>query len=272
MVYKPQLEAVETLRRFLCDDARVRGMVVVGSLAYAEAVADQWSDVDLLVVVAEEDFAHFHPAIGWLGRRGVVYASEASQHGPFGIARAYFTDGLRVDVIVAPESACGEGDRWPLTSLQYGARCLFSRSAALDGLLAYAASAEAAPAREAHSLEAMSNAFRFKGMLAAGKVARGDLLVALHLTLDLVRECAALAMMLRDRRLGADHHRGGDPEDPLLPDLPAAPASHSSTAILDCIVGSAEAFSRLAARLMEGYEFESGPLLASVGRARAGLR
>jgi hypothetical protein len=58
--------------------------------------------------------------------------------------------------------------------------------------------------------EQMTNDFRFKGMLAVAKVARSDLLVALHLSLDLIRDCCVLAMQLRDWETGTDHHRTGD--------------------------------------------------------------
>lgn len=260
----PQSQAADLLSQVLANDARVRGLVLTGSLAHPDVVLDQWSDVDLVVVVADGGTAEFHPATQWLGRRGPVYAADVSQHGYVGVTRAFFADGLRVDVVVAPESACAEGDTWPLAAVHYGARCLFSRSAALDALLAAAAAPSPAPPVDTEDL---GRGFRFKAMLAASKVARGDLLVALHLTLDLVRDCTVLAMLRRDRELGTDHHRQGNPHDPLLAALPSPPVSYEAGTILDCIVASAQAFGNLSLQpRCDGSD--DGPLLDFVARVR----
>ena len=46
------------------------------------------------------------------------------------------------------------------------------------------------------AFEALTNGFWFKAIVAVQKVVRGDLLVALHLSLELAQECCVLAMML----------------------------------------------------------------------------
>ena len=57
-------EAAERVSRLLSDDSRVEGVVVVGSLAHQ---ADRWSDIDLVVVVADgEELAAI--TADWVGR------------------------------------------------------------------------------------------------------------------------------------------------------------------------------------------------------------
>jgi hypothetical protein len=49
--------------------------------------------------------------------------------------------------------------------------------------------------------------------LAAAKLGRGELLISLHLTLELMRACLVQAMLLRDRDVGTTIHRFGSERD-----------------------------------------------------------
>ena len=61
---------------------------------------------------------------------------------------------------------------------------------------------------------ASDNQLRFDAALAASRYGRGNQLIGLHLTLDILREALVVAMLLRDRAEGTDHHRvGGEFED-----------------------------------------------------------
>lgn len=66
---------------------------------------------------------------------------------------------------------------------------------------------------------AMDNDVRFVAALAATKLGRGDHLIGLHLTLDLLRTCLVQAMELRDRELGTTVHRHGSERDGMADDL-----------------------------------------------------
>ncbi len=269
MAITPQWQAVETLHDALLADERVRGLVLAGSLVSSEAVADRWSDADVVVVVADEAKASFCATTDWLACVGEVYATEATQQGPFFVVRAFLTSGLRVDAVIAPESALAGTSIWPVNSLSYGFRCLFSRSPALD--LALTSVPGPSPTAAPDCLDEMARDFRFKAMLAASKAARYDLLVALHLTLDLARDCTVLAMLLRDRELGTDHHRNGNPQDPLLRSLPAPPASFQPSEVLDCIERSVEAFTHLAAKWRSADVFDRQPLVDWIATVRQSL-
>jgi hypothetical protein len=59
------------------------------------------------------------------------------------------------------------------------------------------------------------NAVRFIAALAAVRLGRGDQLIGLHLTLELLRSCLEQAMLLRDQDLGTNIHRHGTQRDGL---------------------------------------------------------
>jgi hypothetical protein len=103
-------------------------------------------------------------------------------------------------------------------------------------------------------------------MMAAQKAARNDLLVALHLCLDMMRDCAVLALMLRDAATGTRHHVTGDPADPLLAELPALDRPITRESVLRCIRESAILFDRLASRLNTGYVEHRFPLVQGLDR------
>jgi hypothetical protein len=108
-------------------------------------------------------------------------------------------------------------------------------------------------------------------MLAVSRVARGDLLVALHLSLDLVRDCCVLAMMLRDRELGTSHHRDGAGSGQLVDELAAANRTYTPHGILSSIEQSGIVFDRLAADWDSNHQQKRGPLVRWVQRVRHSL-
>ena len=68
---------------------------------------------------------------------------------------------------------------------------------------------------------ACDNDIRFVAAVAAMKLGRGDHLIGLHLTLDLMRSCLVLAMQLRDRDAGTTVHRFGSERDALVEEITA---------------------------------------------------
>jgi hypothetical protein len=67
--------------------------------------------------------------------------------------------------------------------------------------------------------QAADNDIRMIAALAAAKLGRGDLLIGLHLTLDLMRSCLVQAMLLRDRDLGTRIHRFGSVRDTMADEV-----------------------------------------------------
>jgi hypothetical protein len=60
---------------------------------------------------------------------------------------------------------------------------------------------------------AADNEIRFIAAMAVTKLGRGDRLIGMHLTLELLRRCLLEAMLLRDRDTGTTVHRHGSERD-----------------------------------------------------------
>jgi hypothetical protein len=67
--------------------------------------------------------------------------------------------------------------------------------------------------------QADDNDVRMMAALAAAKLGRGDHLIGLHLTLELIRSSLVQAMLLRDRDLGTNVHRFGSQPDVLAKEI-----------------------------------------------------
>ncbi len=68
---------------------------------------------------------------------------------------------------------------------------------------------------------APDNEVRLLAALAVTKLGRGDRLIGLHLTLELMRTCLVQAMLLRDRELGTTVHRFGSEHDAMADEISA---------------------------------------------------
>ena len=113
--------------------------------------------------------------------------------------------------------------------------------------------------------------FHFKSMQAVYKVVRNDLLIALHLTLDLIRDCCVLEMMLRDRETGTNIHKHGGVGNQLLLQLESTRKPFTSVGILDSIRESNEIFEKLAGEWSGEFLEGRQPLLSWIEKAKAEL-
>jgi hypothetical protein len=118
----------------------------------------------------------------------------------------------------------------------------------------------------------MSNAFWFKGMLAVYKVVRNDFLIALHLALDLIRDCLVLRMMLRDRDEGTNHHRFGGVGNEFVAQMNLNSLDISAIGILEMIENSSQMFDDLAEEWSSDYLANRSPLLGWIKQARENLQ
>jgi predicted nucleotidyltransferase len=257
---------LQELVRHLEPDPDVRAVAVFGSAALS--APDLWSDIDLLLVVAEEARDRFHPALDWLKPLGELYTWDQSAHSLAATTRACFTDFRRIDVVIATEAALEQIEQWPRVPFWRGARLLFSRSPGAERVLAQSFSPPQAGLMTAAQFQTMVNAFWFKGMLALTKIMRDDRLIALHLALEMVQECAVLGMLLRDHAEGTDHHRHGGQGNEVAALLESTRHPHTAAGLLDTLEQTAIAFDQLAARWSDAYQAQRGPLLSWIAMAR----
>ncbi len=121
------------------------------------------------------------------------------------------------------------------------------------------------PARSA------DNDVRVLAALAAAKLGRGDRLIGLHLTMELMRACLVQAMLLRDRDGGTSVHRFGSGRDEMADQV---------AGLLRCEVGvsprpnvverTVELYGQWHRQLDDGYQPNWSGLDTLIARGRAG--
>lgn len=263
-----QDDTIRDLVGLLRPDKDVLAVALTGSCARPQAERDVWSDIDLLVVVSERSVSRFFPALDWLHPLGEVYAYEQNSNELTRTTRVCFRDFRRLDVVLTTEAALEQVDSWGSVSFGAGALTLFSRSTLTDMVLARKFERPAPPLISPEQFREMADRFWFKAALAVTKVARDDLLIALHLASDLVRDCCVLGMLLRDRAEGTSYHRHGGIGNAIVARLRGTQRPFDAGGILGSVEQSSVAFDNLAAQWSEEYEERRHPLLAAIKRAR----
>jgi hypothetical protein len=261
--------AIQDLIERLAQNESVLALAVFGTAARAQQ--DLWSDVDLLLVVEEDAKGRFYPATGWLASVGELYCTNQSAHPFASVTRAVFRDFRRIDFVITTEDGLEHAEDWPGVPFWKGTRTLFSRSPRVDRVLAKTFESPQPGLMTADQFQAMVNDFCFKGTLAVTKVMRSDLLIALHLALEMVQDCAVLGMLLRDRSEGTAHHRHGGIGNDMAAQLEPTRQPHTASGILDSLEQSSVAFDGLAARWSECYHEHRQPLLEWIRFARLSL-
>lgn len=250
--------AIRRLAALLEPNPAVRALVLFGSTV-VPAQVDYFSDIDALVVLADEALPDFYPDLAWLAPLGSVIAVERHESPHTRTVRvalapppeALFADVLyRFDLVLTIEAALAQLDRWDHVAFAARHWTLFSRSPVTDRVLDAlerppTAAAAAGPPTPA-TVSPMADVFFWKAIVAVNKVVRGDLLIGLHLALDCQRECLVLGMMLRDRH-GTDRHNTVEQVTP-----PAQP--DSAAGILDSLARLVGVFDRLAVLLNDDYQ------------------
>ena len=241
-------------------------LLLVGSLAQRGAAPDEWSDLDLLLLVRDHALPRYYPDTAWLRTLGEPWAWE--QPGG-GVTLMRFADLRRLDLVIKPESDLPSIGEWGRRLLGAGHRVLFSRSPELHAALARGLPRPAYSPPPPERLEEMASKFWFAASVVVYKVVRGDLLIASHLALELQRDCLALAMMLRDRDAGTTHHPKGAQDEELLSYLLPASLPPSPAGLLDVIEHTARAYDELCAEWSPAHRERREPLLRLIDRARA---
>jgi hypothetical protein len=115
--------------------------------------------------------------------------------------------------------------------------------------------------------QAYDNDVRMMAALAAAKFGRGDDLIGLHLTLELIRSSLVQAMLLRDRDLGTNVHRFGAQRDVLAKEI--AGLLHHPLAVVprpNIVERTVELYGRWRRELDPGYRPDWSGLDAVISR------
>jgi predicted nucleotidyltransferase len=265
---EPWRDEIDRVSTALAALPGVEALGIFGSAARAGAELDVWSDIDALLVVADDALDQFFPAVGWLAPLGDLFTYEQSADLHTRTTRCVFADGRRLDIVLTTVSAVLSLPGWPSVPWWHGLSVVFARGDAVRAALLQQTPALAPPAVAPEAVDALLRSFWFKGALAVTKVVRGDLLIALHLALDLQRDCAVLGMMLRDRATGTTIHRTGGMGNAVVARLDATRAPFTAAGILQLIAHSSALCDALAREWEGDCPDRRGPLLELIARAR----
>ncbi len=199
---------------------------------------------------------------------GTVWAYEQPPDSATTLMR--FADFRRLDLVFRRRSELSDIAAWDASLLRSGYRVIFSRSLDLDAALAQTFVRPAPPSYDAATFYQTANAFWFAAGVAVYKVVRGDLLIALHLALELEQQCLVLCMLLRDLETGMTHHRDGGGAA-YIEQLQGVHHDHTAAGILMMIEACAILYDALAAQYGDSYTEHRDPLLRNITEARLTL-
>ncbi len=242
--------------------------MLVGSAGQPGGLTDAWSDLDVLIVIEDGALKRYYPSIEWLRPMGTVWALEQPLSGV--ATRVRFADFRRLDLVFRRRSELSDVAAWGASLLWSGHRAIFSRSMDLDAALAQTFARPAPPSYDAASFYQLVNAFWFAAGVAVYKVVRGDLLIALHLALELEQQCLVLCMLLRDREEGIDPPSRWGGGAAYIERLQGVHHEHTA-GILMMIEACAILYDALAAQYGDSYAEHRDPLLRNIAAARVTL-
>jgi hypothetical protein len=250
-------------------DEDVLSLFLCGSLTKPEAQPDDWSDIDILLVLKDGKIDNYFPNVEWLTHFGELYTYSQSADSFSGTTRACFENFNRIDLVITTEEKLAHWHSRPLLS---GARVLFSRSKNVDAIVDQEYVRQEMPSATPEQFLELVRDFRFKSMLAVYKVVRNDLLIAVHLAQDLVRDCCVLGMMLRDRAAGTNIHKQGGIGNRFVAQLEVTQQRFTASGILDSIKASNEVFETFAREWSSSYQENRHLILGWIEKAKRELR
>lgn len=255
----------------LAPNEDILGLLLFGSFSDPETHPDEWSDLDILIVVQAGKIETYFPGIEWIRHFGRLYTYNQSADGFTGTTRVCFENFNRIDFVITTEEKLAEMHQRQSLPFCSGSKVLFSRSKKMDEIADQGHLQKGMPASQEQFLE-LVRSVRFKSMLAVYKVVRNDLLIALHLAQDVVRDCCVLAMMLRDRAAGTHIHKQGGVGNQFIAQLEATRQPFTAAGILDSLRASNEIFEKLALEWSGDYQKNRQLLFNWIEKAKLKIR
>ena len=261
-------EAIDRLSAFLRGQDGVRALILTGSLARAELVVDEWSDVDMKVILADGTMDRYGSSPDWLSPLGRVIGFQRIAHGSSITFRICFEHFRCLDLTLIRESALTDGADWEYNPFLHGYRVIWSDIHGLADAISSIPPACLDLTPDEGELRRMADQFWFTAALALSRAVRNDLLVAQHLGFALAQDCLQLQMILRDRELGTNIHREGGWGNDIVPRLCAVDSDCPPKKVVGFIARACKVFDELAPKLCPGYTPRLGQVSDAIERAR----
>ena len=204
--------------------------------------------------------ARYFGSTDWLSPFGRLVGAERHEDQLAKTLRVCLEGFHRFDLAFIAEADLLKPALWDQSLFQPPHHVLWSRLPDLDTHIAALPLAQEYQDTPDEEIERMVDAFWFKASAAVAKVVRDDLLVGMHLALNLAQDCLVLQMIRRDRQARSRIHRTGGWGNELTARFSWKAQEASGEAILDLIRLSCQVFDPLAADLLPGCQ-PRGPLL-----------
>jgi len=243
-------EALKTLGSLAKENPAILSVSLFGSLSKPDIKKDRWSDIDVLVIVKDGTLDQFYPTLEWLKPFGKIFTSNQTQGNDWSVChKVYFEDFKRMDIILATESDIRKQEaQWTKQ------RVVFLRSDSIRKLLEEKTLDIIYPKENPYTFDSLVNEFWYIAVVATTKVMRNDMLISLHLALELYRKCLELGMWLRDRETGIHIHRTGSVRNDLPAKINIKLEEISRENILSLIEHTGEEFDTLASEWSPDYQ------------------
>ncbi len=228
-------KAIQDLVSHLKSDHNVLALARFGSIFHSPANIDIWSDVDIFMVVEDESIDQYYPNLDWLKSLGTIYTHDQSHNTFYRTSRICFDDLRRLDIVITTSSNILDIQEWARNPLSQGFNIVFSKAGWIEEALAKINDKSQLTLVSLDDFQEMVDEFWFKGVLAVYKVARNDLLTALHLALDMVQDCCVLGMILRDRTEGVSFHKEGGLGNEFVTQISSTNQPYTESGILDMV-------------------------------------
>ena len=261
-------QAVEQLSQIFDKEPDARAFILSGSLTAATPQADAWSDVDVKIILAEHALDRYYMSTTWLSPFGRLIGSERHAS-PFVRTLRVCLEGFhRFDLVFIAESALQNPSLLTEHLFQPPYDVVWSRLPDLNKRIASLPLPAQYQDLSHEEIERIINTFWFKAASAITKVVRNDLLIGLHLALDLVRDGLVLQMIRRDRKKRTTIHRVGGWGNELVTHFSLKSGDRSDEEILHFVKLSCEVFDELATDLLPDYENRGPFLYPTIERAK----
>lgn len=238
-----QQKTLEEIKKLFSNYNSVHGLAISGSLN--TDIVDIWSDIDLIVVVEDDKIPEFANDLGWLKPLGTIFAYQNKGDEYSTTIRVVFEDFKRTDFVFTTVSALKAIVQSPRSNLWQNIKVIYSDSEVIKTLLDSEYIPEKPKEFSKKQFQDLVNNFWFISSLSLSKVIRKDLLVALHLALDLYKECLLLAILIRDKETGTTLHKTGGMGNDLAKSIHIPLKDTSQEAILDLLKQCGQEFQKL---------------------------
>lgn len=244
---KKQEVLLNRLLELFRKNESVHAVILGGSLAEYPDIVDEWSDIDLKLVIDEGQENQFVDMSSWISEIGQLVGVEIFQHSDSTTLRICLEDYQRIDLVLIPN--CG------LVELSVGQIILWQR----DNLKVVQKEKTTSISSDSFTLDVefvrkKINDLWFQASVVIGKVVRHDYLIAYHLTLMVMQGILELQMMRRDAALHTNIHREAGWGNDIVEQFPQVDLTKSSSqGILQLIELVCEILDDIAAMMLDDY-------------------